>query len=138
MIHKPPTRTVGELTMAVRRSWTAMTSAAACWTPARPALGQCAVTALVVQDVFGGELLRAVVCGQSHYWNRLPNGEELDLTADQFNEVRLETEPQLRAREYVLSFPDTAARYEALRAEVLSCLDARAIGTLLTSALSLP
>ena len=47
-------------------------------------MGQCAVTALVVQDFLGGELIRAFVCGESHYWNRLPDGSELDLTADQF------------------------------------------------------
>lgn len=48
--------------------------------------GQCFVTALVVQDFFGGELLRFkdYPLERSHYWNLLPDGREIDLTSDQF------------------------------------------------------
>ena len=46
-------------------------------------------TAAVLQDWLGGDILTADVYrdGQlvgAHYWNRLPGGEEVDLTADQF------------------------------------------------------
>jgi hypothetical protein len=86
------------------------------WTEENPALGQCAVSALVVQDVLGGDLIQAVVNGISHYWNRLDSGEELDFTRDQFGAtVRVETEPGVRSRIYVLSFPKTVARYDLLR-----------------------
>ncbi|WP_305788245.1 YunG family protein [Symbioplanes lichenis] len=59
------------------------------WTPRNPARGQCGVTALVVQDLLGGELVLAEVhvAGVKvghHYWNRLPGGREIDFTADQF------------------------------------------------------
>ncbi|WP_306214564.1 YunG family protein [Actinoplanes sp. RD1] len=59
------------------------------WTPANPARGQCGVTALVVQELLGGELVLAEVHVEGakvghHYWNRLPGGEEVDFTADQF------------------------------------------------------
>jgi hypothetical protein len=48
-------------------------------------VGQCAVTALVVQDIFGGELVRADVPGfGSHYWNRLPGMGDIDVTREQF------------------------------------------------------
>ena len=51
------------------------------WTKDNPSLGQCLVTALVVQDCFGGDLL---YCKHSdHYWNMLPDGE-VDLTRGQF------------------------------------------------------
>jgi hypothetical protein len=56
------------------------------WTEENPALGQCAVTALLVQDAVGGELMRTVVEGHgSHYyvWHR---GGREDLTACQFPE----------------------------------------------------
>src|SRR2546423_12595604 len=58
------------------------------WLPDNPARGQCGVTALVVQDLLGGDLvLGEVYVGQTkvsnHYWNRLPDGAEIDLTADQ-------------------------------------------------------
>lgn len=50
--------------------------------------GQCAVTALVVQDIFGGELLRAECLDRgswgSHYWNQIPGMGEVDLTRAQF------------------------------------------------------
>lgn len=60
------------------------------WSSANPARGQCAVTALVVQDLLGGELLMAEVRHADgsrqgvHYWNRLHGGLELDLTRSQF------------------------------------------------------
>ena len=86
------------------------------WTPENPAWGQCAVTALIVQDLLGGILLRAKVNGVSHYWNVLDTGEKIDLTIAQFGDkVILNEVPVERSREYVLSFPDTKRRYELLR-----------------------
>lgn len=60
------------------------------WTPERPSRGQCAVSALTLCDLLGGELLLADVVHADgspqgvHYWNRLPDGSEVDLTRDQF------------------------------------------------------
>lgn len=76
------------------------------------------MTALVVQDHFGGDLIRAVVCGESHYWNRLPLVGDVDLTSRQFERYVLEGPPELRPREYILSFEDTRRRYELLRNRV--------------------
>ena len=109
---------VADLEREIRHAWSAATSATSAWSADRPSVGQCAVTALLVQDYFGGELLRGVVCGESHYWNRLPDGTEVDLTADQFQAYRLEAPAEARGRAYVLSFPDTANRYQRLRASV--------------------
>ena len=99
---------------AVRAAWSAETSSDPDnWTPQNPALGQCAVTALVVQDRYGGELLRVLNEGVSHYFNRLDDGTEVDLTRDQF-ETWSPTPAELRTAEYVLSFPATVARYHLL------------------------
>jgi len=46
--------------------------------------GQCYETALLVRDLLGGDILTGKVNGESHYWNRLPDGTELDLTSDQY------------------------------------------------------
>ena len=59
------------------------------WTPENPSRDQCGMTALVVQDILGGDLIIAEVHVEGaqighHYWNRLPDGSEVDLTADQF------------------------------------------------------
>lgn len=44
--------------------------------------GQCYVTAMVIHDIFGGDIIKSR--NINHYWNRLPSGEEIDLTSDQF------------------------------------------------------
>lgn len=86
--------TLLDLDRALRASWAADTCspddvARAPWTPDNPAWGHCDVTALVVNDVFGGELVLGEVHLDgvrhgSHWWNRLPSGVELDLTREQF------------------------------------------------------
>jgi len=107
------------LTRAVREAWSRATAAPGQWDPALPAAGQCAVTALVVQDLLGGDLLRATIAGRSHYWNRVA-GADVDLTREQFRSFDLDGPPERRDRAYVLSFADTAARYALLRARVLT------------------
>lgn len=107
-----PGRTV--LARALRRAWWASTSATPEeWSPNNPARGQCAVTALVVQDHYGGRLCRAIVNGEAHYWNVLEDGTEIDLTKDQFDKFA-PSEVEFRHRDYVLSFAETRARYELL------------------------
>jgi hypothetical protein len=76
------------------------------------------VTALLVQDIFGGELVRADVQGISHYWTRTPDGNEVDLTRDQFGAGARVPEGEVRERDYVLSFPQTRRRYALLRDRV--------------------
>jgi hypothetical protein len=76
------------------------------------------VTALVIQDELGGDLLRVVVGDTTHYFNRLPGGEEVDLTREQFGSRPIPDTPVTRARSYVLSFPDTERRYLELRESV--------------------
>lgn len=106
------------LLAAIPLAWAADTSAAAEWSASNPALGQCAVTALVVQDRLGGDLRRATVGEVSHYWNAVDGGE-IDLTRHQFPTFApgaIET----RSRDYVLSFPATRRRYEILTNQSVS------------------
>ena len=113
-----------DLVVALRRAWAADTSTSSAWCPENAALGQCAVTALIVQDLLGGDLIRSKVAQDvSHYWNRLPDGNELDLTRSQFDSFRLVAPIEVRTREYVLSFPDTQRRYDILRARTLRVLE---------------
>ncbi len=73
----------------IRAAWCPETGAGTSGRDGDPR-GQCAVTALVVQDLLGGELLRgeikdaAGVVYESHYWNQLPGGAEIDLTRGQY------------------------------------------------------
>lgn len=60
------------------------------WSEENPARGQCATTAVVVHDYFGGDLVRGEVHVRGervdfHWRNRLPDGSEIDLTREQFS-----------------------------------------------------
>ncbi|MGI5243734.1 YunG family protein [Dactylosporangium sp. CA-139066] len=96
------------------------------WRPDNPARGQCGTTALVVQDLLGGELLLGEVHVDGvkighHWWNRLPDGTTIDLTADQFHPGETVIGGQIRHRP-----PDAPRRcrgqYELLRHRVLGTL----------------
>lgn len=86
--------TLTVIEQALRGSWAADTCspddvARAAWEFSNPAWGHCDITALVVQDVFGGDLMLGEVYldGEQrgyHWWNRLPDGVEVDLTFEQF------------------------------------------------------
>jgi hypothetical protein len=88
---------------ALRAVWAADTSSYAGWSAELPESGQCAVTALVIQDLIGGKLKRAVVNGDSHYWNDIPGFGELDFTRAQFEAPATFEDVSEREREYVLS-----------------------------------
>jgi 8-oxo-dGTP pyrophosphatase MutT (NUDIX family) len=98
----------------------------ASWRTDNPARGQCGTTALVVQDLLGGELIvgdvhvNGVKVGH-HWWNQLPDGAEIDLTAAQFHPGETVTSGEVRLRP-----PDAPGRcrgqYELLRHRVLGAL----------------
>ncbi|UCM89519.1 YunG family protein [Streptomyces marincola] len=88
--------TLTDIAAALRTGWAADTCSPddllrAPWSPDNPAWGHCDITALVVHDIFGGDLIVGEVhldgnpCGY-HWWNRLPNGVEIDLTREQFRQ----------------------------------------------------
>lgn len=54
------------------------------WSPENPANGQCNVTAAVIQDLYGGEILRTRYPTVWHYYNRI-DGRRVDLTDSQFS-----------------------------------------------------
>jgi hypothetical protein len=66
----------------LRRSWSIETSSR--WQPGNPASGQCGVTALVVHDKFGGEILKTDVNGVWHFYNSI-DGRRADFTVSQFD-----------------------------------------------------
>ena len=123
-----PALSAVEVQGLIAAAWSKETSAdPSRWSPTNPALGQCAVTALVVQDFLGGELLGALLGQVSHYWNLLPSGGELDLTIAQFGPTPpAANDIAHRTRSYVLSFVETQRRYEILRDRVDSMIAVRA------------
>lgn len=82
------------------------------WSLDNPSLGQCAVTALIVNDFYGGKIMRCMTPTGSHYYNELDDGRRVDLTVDQFlGEIPRYEEGQERTREYLLGNEDTKSRY---------------------------
>ncbi len=88
------------------------------WTVANPFQGHCAVVSLLVQDILGGSILWATLEGTgwagNHYWNLLPNGEEMDFTEDQFGGNRPDLRGEIRGRDFLLSSDDTKKKYHLL------------------------
>jgi 8-oxo-dGTP pyrophosphatase MutT (NUDIX family) len=120
---------VTSLEHAVRAAWCRWTSDPVDqpgWSDANPASGQCASTALVVQDRFGGELLVAEVHEADgsrqglHYWNRLPDGRELDLTREQFRRGEVVGPPQEVARPPDVTRGRMAGNYHLLAHRIAS------------------
>lgn len=88
------------------------------WLKENPAMGQCYVTALVLNDYLGGEILKAKSSnGVSHYWNSV-DGEEIDFTRSQFPEDEVFTKPVMVLRENL----EENERYRILKEKVESLL----------------
>ena len=68
----------------LKQCWSRQSSSL--WTENNPACGQCGVTSLVIQDCFGGDILKTHLAnGQLHFYNRIEN-ERIDFTDEQFAE----------------------------------------------------
>lgn len=113
--------TLTNLEQAIRESWSLDTAEEDDgWTPENPSRGQCDITALVVQDALGGDVLGAAVYLdgariEGHMWNRLASGIEIDLTRDQFKRGETIGEPRIAGRTSAIADPAHPRyhRYEA-------------------------
>ncbi|WP_294236579.1 hypothetical protein [uncultured Sphingomonas sp.] len=75
-----------ELYRRLRKAWSAKTaSPSESWSAENPAKNHCSVTALIVQDHFGGDILTTKTVGGTHFYN-LISGTRWDLTVSQFAE----------------------------------------------------
>ncbi|MBN2459612.1 hypothetical protein JXB28_04980 [Candidatus Woesearchaeota archaeon] len=118
-----------DLELALKYSWSKDTTLdEKNWAAENPSWGQCAVTALVVNDYLGGEIVWALAklpdgTDISHYFNKI-KGEEKDYTRMQFPEGTQVPAGVTRAktfastREYILSYESTRQRYELLKGKV--------------------
>lgn len=113
--------TLAQLEQAIRDAWSVDTAEEADgWTPENPSRGQCDITALVVHDLVGGEVLGADVYLdgtriEGHMWNRLASGLDVDLTRDQFKRGEIIGEPRVGKRTPAIADPAHPRyhRYEA-------------------------
>jgi hypothetical protein len=120
--------TLSDIELAVRAAWSEDTCDPVDlndWHAGNPSRGQCGVTALVLNDLLGGELVLGEVHVDGrrigfHYWNRF-GGVEVDLTRAQFRPDETVTGGRVVERS-----PGAPRRcreqYEALRRKVLARL----------------
>lgn len=113
---------------ALEHSWDADTCAEwerEKWSSCLPAFGQCTVTALVVQDIFGGKIVKDSV--NDHFWNVFEDGTEADLSREHLPQgINLQITDE-RTREYMLTSEraveaKTLDRYNLLRGRVHNLL----------------
>ena len=103
---------------ALAKAWSMDTAVQ--WTADNPASGQCNVTAAVIFDLYGGEILRTRLPDIWHYYNRI-DGVRLDLTDSQFSA------PGAR-----LAFPDPYDDEVSDRVAAMTNIPAREYDTLKT------
>ena len=109
-----------QIISALARAWSLETAKQ--WTPDTPAAGQCNVTAVVVHDLFGGDIFKTSLPDYEvdHFYNRV-NGDVVDLTDGQFSSpVSYQNEPA--SREEAMQCVK-ASEYEVLRTSLLAHLE---------------
>ncbi|MBR6880146.1 MAG: hypothetical protein IKN14_03610 [Clostridiales bacterium] len=87
------------------------------WTPENMTLGQCSITAFLVQDIFGGEV-RGILRpgGNFHCYNDV-GGHVFDLTSEQFGDENLvySTDDPVQTREVHFAKEEKHLRYIDLK-----------------------
>lgn len=116
----PKLETLEDLFNVLLECWSKETAYPSCqaeWVPNDPSYGQCAITAMLVCDMFGGTIHRIRVSGGgTHYFNKI-NGHYIDLTINQFDlyNIPVEYEPNEKMdRKYCGKNTDTQRRFEML------------------------
>ena len=74
---------IEQIMKALYKSWSSDSSSK--WSQDNPAKGQCGVTALIVNDLLGGEIRKTKLPEGWHFYNFI-NGKRYDLTVSQFKE----------------------------------------------------
>lgn len=94
-----------------------------------PSWGQCTVTALVLQDYMGGEIVRVESYKDgfrltSHYFNRFPTFD-IDITRNQFENGTYLFSEELRDRKVLLESWGLSERYKVLSEGTSARMSAR-------------
>lgn len=90
------------------------------WNENNRCFGMCAITSLIINDYFGGDICKIYVDGISHYFNLIENNI-VDLTKDQFNREMDYKDYKIMDREKILT-DDTKNRYITLKARLINKL----------------
>lgn len=88
------------------------------WSIEHPYIGQCAVTALVVNDLLGGAIMKVKVGDENHYYN-VVDDQIIDYTKKQYKNIDINyAQGKLVNRSKLLKDLDTKYRYYLLAKSV--------------------
>ena len=122
----PSLRTPRDLYDMLRTVWCRETCAPRMqkqWTPDNPTLGQCSVTAFLVQDIFGGKVYGIKREGGTFHCYNVVGDRVFDLTSEQFiGEVLDYTGNPEQFREVHFKKTEKKERYEYLCRELMRYL----------------
>ena len=90
------------------------------WNENNKCLGMCAITSLIINDYFGGDICKIHVDGISHYFNIIDN-KVVDLTSSQFNYEINYNDYQIIDRNKMLT-KGTKQRYNKLKSKLINKL----------------
>ena len=117
----------------LKQAWCADTCAPrmrADWSEENPTLGQCSITAFLVQDLFGGQVFGVPLPdGNFHCYNAVGDCV-FDLTSEQFGDTKLnyENNPE-QFREVHFAKEEKRLRYELLKKRLFRAYAARLAGS---------
>lgn len=87
------------------------------WSEDNKCYGMCAITALILNDYFGGKLGKIYIGNISHYFNII-NGKPVDFTSSQFKHEIDYSNYQLVDRNIMLQNKNTRSRYYTLKRQL--------------------
>lgn len=94
------------------------------WTPTNMTLGQCSITAFLVQDIFGGDVYGIEREGGNYHCYNIIDGKTFDLTSEQFGEEVLDYENNpIQLRESHFEKEEKHQRYLTLKEKLGKRLD---------------
>ena len=119
---------IHDLYDALTHCWTRETCTARLrdkWTKEDYTCGQCAITAFIVQDIFGGDIYEVPLeNGGKHCFN-IVDGVSVDLASEQFG-VRVKdldyAHATIQDREFRMQEPEKKERYELLKTNLTTYL----------------
>jgi hypothetical protein len=93
------------------------------WSESNPTVGQCSITAFLVQDLFGGEVMGIPLGDGNFHCFNVVGDCVFDLTSEQFGDRVLDYEHVVeQSRDVHFSKEEKRLRYEYLRKQVLETL----------------
>ncbi len=94
------------------------------WTPENKTLGQCSITAFLMQDIYGGKVYGVPLDGGNFHCFNVVGDCTFDLTSEQFGNVRLNYQdcPE-QFREVHFAIEEKRQRYEYLKEKLFARIE---------------